>query len=206
LYWQLVLPANEHLLLAPTHLTREFTWSWSGGFWRRQSALDQAELEQFTGVSEAAPLPAGVNSYLFSAIGACESLDIWTVRRGVLVFCCSLALLLLGLGLIYVPRARHPAMLFAAAVLLLAGAVFDPETAVLIGQASVLGLVFSAVAVLLARGVRAAPVQAPRMVGLRGSVDRSATEAYFRAALPGSHSSTATAPVALHLSTPDVES
>ena len=40
MYWQLVLPANEHVTVNPAGFTGEFTWDWEGYFWGRQPLLD----------------------------------------------------------------------------------------------------------------------------------------------------------------------
>ena len=45
MYWQLILPANEHVTANPAGFTGEFTWDWEGYFWGRQPLLDQAQLE-----------------------------------------------------------------------------------------------------------------------------------------------------------------
>ncbi len=166
LYWQLVLPAHEHLLSAPPNFTREFRWAWMGLGWRRQPSLDQQELESWIG---AVPSVDGVhpggdtaqqsqkaravstNQYLFSTMGATESLPLYTLSRARLVLVASLPLLVCGLLLIYFPAARHPAALFVVAVLVAAGSLIDPESAVLLAQASALGLVLATMAALLAR-------------------------------------------------------
>ena len=54
MYWQLVLPANEHVMANPDGFTSEFTWDWQGYFWGRRPLLDQPQLEEWAG---AAPAP-----------------------------------------------------------------------------------------------------------------------------------------------------
>ena len=77
-------------------------------------------------------------------------MTIWTARRSSLVFASSFALLLGGLALIYVPLARHPGTLLAAAILLIAGAVIEPEGAMLLAQAAALGFGLALLAAALA--------------------------------------------------------
>ena len=45
LYWELIMPATDHLLLAPADFTGEYTWTRSGLLWHRQPGIDQAKLE-----------------------------------------------------------------------------------------------------------------------------------------------------------------
>lgn len=216
LYWQVVLPATEHLVFAPNHFTAEYGWEWSGFFWHRRPSMDQRDLETWSGAvtdnklevaggdgqepSAARYRAAGTkstNQYLFSTVGTLEPLSIYTLGRARLVLWASLPLLIGGLLLIYVPAARHPAVLFALAVAVAAGAFIDPDLALLVAQASSLGVVLAAVAALLARG---APRPAlPITVVVRGSsqalVERGQTEMYQRAPSGGVPASTATNPL-----------
>ena len=61
IYWQLILPANEHLVASPDGFSGEFVWRWSGWFWfwGRNPLLDQAELESW---AEAAPARCSARS------------------------------------------------------------------------------------------------------------------------------------------------
>ncbi len=205
LYWQVVLPNNEHLLTSSPRFAGESAWTWKGLLWQRQAALEQPELERLLGVTAATALPEASNRYLFSAVGSPESLELWTARRSSLVFTASLAVLLCGLALVYIPALRHPGLLFVVAVLLVAASLIQPETAVLLAQSAALGLVLSLVGWWLARtGARRPPMTAP----IRGSsravaIDRSATEMYHRAAKGSSHASTATAPMPVPSSSPE---
>ena len=56
-FWQLVLPANEHLIVNPDGLSSEFTWSWEGYCWARRPAADQAQLELWAGATPRIPCP-----------------------------------------------------------------------------------------------------------------------------------------------------
>ncbi len=219
LYWQVDLPGTEHLISAPDHFTREFSWVWSDYLWRRRSSLETRELEAWIGQPERGDAAAmretpdvveqrqttasnASNRYLFSTVGTVEPLEIYTLSRARLVLWASLPLLIAGLLLIYFPTARHPGLLFAVAVLLAAGTLFDPELALLVAQASALGLVLTALAALLSHsGVRS---PTPSTVAVRGSSmslgERSATELYLRGPSSPSPASTSTEPLVPSLS------
>jgi hypothetical protein len=178
MYWQLVLPETEHLVLGPAPLTPESTWGWSGLYWGRKPLLDQARLEAWCGARHLAPVPARTNCYLFSAPGGVESCPVYTANRSLIVLVASGLVLAVGLVLIYVPAARHPAALFTLAVVLAAALVFYPEPALLASQAASLGVVMAAVAGwLYRRGARRRgrgwPREAPSSVIDRGSVRSS---------------------------------
>ncbi len=114
------------------------------------------------------PESAAANRYLFSRLGPQVELDVWTIRRSWLVLAASLATLLAGLALIYAPAARRPGVLLVAGVLLAAGALAEPETTILVAQASVLGLALALLAVWLASRVRHESLPSPPV--MRGVV------------------------------------
>ena len=222
LYWQLVLPENEHVLFAPSSYTEEHAWVWSDYFWQRQPTLDEHDLENWIGVAGATarfpgetsrqyaarqPLStSSTNQYVFSAVGSIEPLDLYTLSRARLVLFGSLPLLACGLILIYFSAARHPAALFVLAVVLAAASFVAPRSALLLAQASAMGLVLVGVAVLLARML---PRAAPAVIPLRGSSqairERGVTERYQRPP-SGSSQPPSTATDPLVPTSPEVDS
>ena len=56
MYWQLVLPANEHVTANPAGFTGEFTWDWEGYFWGRQPLLGSGAIGVLGGRHAAARL------------------------------------------------------------------------------------------------------------------------------------------------------
>ena len=130
-------------------------------------------------------------------MGTVEPLRLYTLGRARLVLLASLPLLVFGLGLIYVPWLRHPATLFVMAILVAAAGLVAPQVALLLAQASLLGLVLLGVAALMARLVPRAAVPTPPARGSSYAViERSVTELYHRSPGGGSHpASTATNPL-----------
>jgi hypothetical protein len=207
LYWQLTLPENEQLLFAPTSHSEESSWAWSGFYWQRQPTLVERELESwiaaglagdsFRPPAEPARQAAGANRYVFSGAGTIEPLEVYTLSRARLVLVASLPVLLCGLALIYFPVARHPAALFVLAVVVAAGSFVAPRSALVLAQASVLGLALAGIAALLAQML---PRPAPATIPVRGSSqslrERSVTERYPRLPAPSVQPpSTATDPL-----------
>jgi hypothetical protein len=210
LYWQLIVPSGEHVVLSPERYTEELGWVWSDFFWQRESTLGEQDLERWVSAGTAAdesfrPGAASLartsggsaNRYLFSTVGTVEPLRFYTLGRARLVLLASLPLLVFGLGLIYVPWLRHPATLFVMAILVAAAGLVAPQVALLLAQASLLGLVLLGVAALMARLVPRTAVPTPPARGSSYAViERSVTELYHRSPGGGSHpASTATNPL-----------
>jgi hypothetical protein len=146
LYWQLAVPRDEHLWLAPAGMTPELTWRWHElfgdfGYWDRQSNLDQRQLEQLLGASRQAPLPAGANQYLFSTFELPQQVEFSTASRLTMLLLASGLVVCGGLLLIYIPVLRHPAVLLVVSIAVVAVALLYPEPAIQFAQAAVLGVV-----------------------------------------------------------------
>lgn len=211
-YWQLLTPPGEHLLLAPARYTREFRWQWTVPLWTREPTSDDNALSLWCGLpDESSKLSAGnpepvagdppaattANVYLFSAMGSLDPLVVHTSSRARLVLWASLPILLMGLSLIYFPKLRHPAVAFVLVLLVLAASLIDSEAALLLAQASVLGLLLIGVGMLLARR-SLQPVVLPT-TPVRGSsqalIERGTTEIYHRLPSGSAPPSTATDPL-----------
>ncbi len=211
LYWELTVPAGEHVLFAPDGYVAEQHWTWRDFFWQREPSLNERGLENWIALlpgdmqrsadaaGQGETHEAGVaNRYLFSTVGGIQPLSLHTLSRARLVLYASLPLLLMGLVLIYVPAARHPALLLLAGVALVGASLVAPESALLLAQASVLGLLLAGMAALLVRLLPERPVVAPA-AGSGSSyaaVERGITELYQRPPSGGSRSpSTSTDPL-----------
>jgi hypothetical protein len=153
LYWQLVLPRNEQVMVAPADFTGEFRWGWNGLFWGRIPALEQPQLEAWCGSRRFIEVPADTNRYLFSTLGNVTRCELRTGQRAFIVMAASGAALVIGLLLIYIPAARHPAALFLGAIVLGACAFAYPEATLLVAQAASLGVLLSLAAAVMRRGV-----------------------------------------------------
>jgi hypothetical protein len=153
LYWQLLLPAEEHLIAAPRGFTSEFLWRWNNFYFGRRPTMDEADLASWVGLAQSTDAypTTGLNCYLFSTLGQPESCEVPTVGRTEIVFLASALVLLAGLILIYFDVARHPAILLAAVVALAGCAAFYPEVTFLAAQSSVVGLLLVLLAVALRR-------------------------------------------------------
>ena len=42
-YWQLILPASEHVVSEPRDYTAEYVWAWTGAWWGRVPVMDQSD-------------------------------------------------------------------------------------------------------------------------------------------------------------------
>ena len=116
------------------------------------AAWEQADLEKWVGTrTTASPLPEATNRYLFSANGNLQRFTAKSVARWEIVFLASAIVLIVGLLIIHVLAVRRPSALFVAAVVLVAFAVWLPDTALLLAQAAVLGLLLLVVALWLRR-------------------------------------------------------
>lgn len=154
MYWQLAIPRDEHLLLAPTALTPELAWHWEPllgelGFWDHRASLDQRDLEKWIGASQQDDLPSGTNQYLFSGFGLVDRVEFLRVGRLSLLAGLSLLTLVLGLLLIYVPLLRHPLLLLPLGLAVAVLGLLFPEPAIQAAQAAVLGASIALTAFLL---------------------------------------------------------
>jgi hypothetical protein len=196
MYWQLVLPPDEHLLSAPASTTAEYLWSRQGWTWQRQSLLDERALAAWLGISEEESLaPAGAQRYLLSVSKTGDSYLLPIVPRAALVLLAAGGILCLGLLWIYIRQVRRPAVVFAAAVVLVAVCLLFPEPAIVLCQAASLGLVLIVMVALMRRWFGVAP---PVMVrGAASSTQgHSSTEFLYQTAPASSGSTGAARPLA----------
>jgi len=215
MYWQVILPSDEHLIYESSDLTREFQWFWEPQRWGRESLMEQNQLEALCGAIPLPEVPLQTNRYLFSAVGSNGPLEIRTAKRTWIVLLASGVVLAWGLALVYTPVVRRPLVLIAVGVALMIFGLWAPDVALLVMQAAVLGGVLAMLAALISRQVRFRR-ESQRVV--RGSsivpgVDVTSTETIppqdfsLRPAPPrDEQASTATAPIVMEIPTSDSQS
>jgi hypothetical protein len=198
LYWQLIVPRNQHLLTSSSGLNPEFRWEWAGLHWARANLLDQADLESWTGTLREPPASDLLNVYLFSVIGSNPPLKVRIARRSTIVFFASSLALAIVLAALYAGPLRRPRWLVAIGVALGVMALAYPEGAILLSQAATLGVGLAIVAALLHRVVpREAVAEDVSSLSTGAFVERSTTEVFHRPQPSASPSSTASVAVAL---------
>jgi hypothetical protein len=199
-YWQLCLPADEHLLLPPARLAAEMRFS--AGAWPawRQPALSQEQLELWIGASRQDPLPRGANQYLFSTLGQMPSaLDFTSAGRRVLLMGGAGLALALGLLVLNLRAARRPLVLLVIAVGIAALGLAWPEAALVIAQTAVLGVAVACAVGLWMWASSGRPVgspPAPSAASRPGSEVRLAETPAVRSERSATPLTTATAPAA----------
>jgi len=150
MYWQLVLPEDQMLLLPPSDLVAEMAPAAGLWPWLRQPVMDQTQLEAWVQATRQPPLPRGSRAYLFGTLSRWPVLEAVVVARRLLVVAASSGVLVVGLLLIHLPALRRPAPLWVGAVAIFAGSLVAPETALVVAQAGWLGMVVVLVAAVMA--------------------------------------------------------
>ena len=159
--WQVVLPPDEHVLVDPDGFTPEYHWGWYPvlywgdtpllKYWGRRPRWEQADLQRLTAASQADQLRTKTNRYSYSALGAPDRIEFYTAPRSAILLVASGSVLVTGLVFLFAPVSRRPALLLLLAVALAGLAIYSPAWAILLAQASLLGLVLVLVAAVLKR-------------------------------------------------------
>jgi hypothetical protein len=197
-YWQLCLPADQHLLADPAGFVPEMTYSWRNWLWDRRGALEQEDLEKWIGASRQDPVPAQTNQYLFRSFGTLESLPLFAASRRLILAIAGVLVLGVGLLVLHVRSVRHPAAGLALAVGIVVTGLIWPAAGLLLAQGATLALAVVGVAVLWQWGTSGQSAWSPVEPARDTAPARerpSTTAAALRAepALPPA--STATAPL-----------
>ncbi len=205
-YWQLVLPASEHVVLAPKDYAAEYDWEWTGAWWGRVPTKEQLDLEAWVGAASDEPLdavPEATSRYLFSRFGPPKTVEFTTAGRTWIVGGASGLALLVGLLLIYVPGLRHPFFGLVLVVLLAGSAVAWPGASLLLSQAAGMGVVLSLLGAILYRGVARRRRRTVRRDVPSSVFERGSTQAQFGSSEVELLRSTATEPDAAAVHTPE---
>ena len=203
MYWELVLPSNEHVVVGPEGFTAEYEWGWNRSFWGRRPAMDPWQLEEWSGAEQLNDMSESVSRYLFSRPGPADRGELRTANRWLIVLAASSAVLLGGLLLIYVPASRHPAGLLVVALVLVGASISYPGPALLTCQAASLGLALALLGALLHRALG----RSRGTVGARepssSILDRHSTQAQYRQPVEAEQASTETVPLEMSMPHPD---
>jgi hypothetical protein len=202
-YWELLLPPNEHLIVAPEGLTGEYRWGWTGSFWGRKPLLGQAQLEAWAHAPRAGAVPEQTSRYLFSSLTPVGRCELRTANRWQIVLIASSAVLALGLLLIYVPAFRHPALLLVAAIALLAAIAVYPGPVLLAAQAASLGVALTLLGGLLNRLLGPGRVGRRRPDTPSSVFERGSTQAQYPRPVEGESAPTETGPAPVPVRTSD---
>ncbi len=166
-YWQLILPSDEHVVSEPMQLTSASEWQWLGVFWGRQPLKSQAELEDWSGASQQIAPTAAQNQYLYSGITSVSSIELMTAPRWLIVLAASACVLAVAIAYAYIPKRQRMWLMVVLATVIVFAAVAYPGITLMLAQASVLGLVLAVVSLVISRlmanapGHRAVPVISP---------------------------------------------
>jgi hypothetical protein len=151
LYWQIVLPGDLHVIRAPRQMTSASQWQWLGSFWGRRPSRSQAQLEEWVGASTQLAATGSLTEYLFTGLAPLQSIEVVVAPRWLVVLAASAGVLVIAMAWIYLPAIRRGPLLVAVAFALAGLAIAFPVPALLLAQASVLGLVLAGLALLIAR-------------------------------------------------------
>ncbi|MEX0867127.1 MAG: hypothetical protein WD030_07200 [Pirellulales bacterium] len=150
-YWQVVLPRNTHLLTASQDCTPIYRWGWRLLGFGRQPLLRQDDLADWVGVAPGAPIPDNSNQYLFARFAGGAAPRLNTVDRSWIVAVAGGGVLLVGMLLAWMPMLRHPLVILATLLGLLAVGFLYPEPVLVAVQVGAVGLALLLLAMFLRR-------------------------------------------------------
>jgi hypothetical protein len=150
-YWQVILPADKHIVDSPAQLTSASQWQWLGAFWGQSPALSQTDLEKWVSASTQIGPASTDNQYLFSGLLPVASIELVTAPRWLIVLGASLLAIAMVFGWHYLPPHLRSWMLLAVAVAIGTAAVSYPTAALLIAQAAAIGIVLATISLFVLR-------------------------------------------------------
>ncbi len=150
-YWQVVLPGDRHIIQTPDQLLPLDPRQWLEAFSGRRASKSQAELEAWVGATNQLGPSSAQSSFLFSGLAPVASIELLTAPRWLIVLVASGVILAVVSLWMYVPVVRRGWIAILFAVLVAGLAIAYPTPAVLLGQASVLGVFLAAIALALRR-------------------------------------------------------
>jgi hypothetical protein len=172
-YWQIILPGDSHVVRSPAQMTSASQWQWLGTFWGRRPVQSQSQLEEWSGATAQIAPAEGQTEYLFSSFSPLSSIEIVTAPRWLIVLVASSAVMAVACAWTYLPILRKPWAILLVALLISAAALAYPAAALLMAQASLLGLLLGLATMFLSRW-RARPRPLPVPISM-GSSQRTLT-------------------------------
>ncbi|MEX0613045.1 MAG: hypothetical protein WD229_13070 [Pirellulales bacterium] len=198
LYWQIVLPGDQHIVRSPVPMTSASEWQWLGSFWGFRPVMSQGDLEDWSGASAQLSPAAADNKYLFTGLAPVATIEVITAPRWLIVLAASAAVLLMVLVWVYVPQARRAWIVVGLTLVITGLAIAFPLPALLLAQASAVGVVVAAISVFIAR-IAARPAR-PTVAGpialSSGSSQRQLTPRADSILMPPVTAGASTAPTA----------
>lgn len=158
-YWQIVVPQDNHLVWASPTMGRSMTWSFDGWRLGRLPSHDDRALTALIGATPHLMSPGNPYLYVGSDV---RSFRVVTASRVVLWVTVGLFVLLSSLMLTHLPRTRHPLTAVFAATLFAGLLAIAPDAAVLAGQLAVIALVL--VIIMIAVRSLVAPRRSDRIL------------------------------------------
>lgn len=144
LYWQVIVPQDEHLVWATATMGRAMRWQFDGWKLKRVPMQSDADLVAWSGViSTDASMPPG-NRYLLVGIDS-GSLVAKTMSRLSMWLMVAVLVLATASLLIYAPAFRHPLMAVLGAVAIGGLLLLLPDAAVIAGQLMLVAMLIVAV-------------------------------------------------------------
>ncbi|MBI1899731.1 MAG: hypothetical protein HYS13_01295 [Planctomycetia bacterium] len=140
MYWQVSLPQDQHLVWSPAELTREFQWHWRGTHFEREPLMRPAELARWIEAPGEDGVPSAANQYVFSTLGELPRLEFASARRLWLVAGASAFAVGLSLLWMFAAWLRRPAAVLLVTAAFLSVGFMYPDPAVVLAQASLLGV------------------------------------------------------------------
>lgn len=161
--WQVVLPADQHLLTTPHDYAAQFHWQRSLLLWSRQpnfgyDRIDRVLDDAMSGKTGAplgeASLTAGLsnsNIYPVSCFGPPQPLVFWSMSRSAVVGCGAGLALLLGFLLIRIPATRHVLTFLVVGFAMSLAALWFAEPVKVLLQPAILGAAMAVIAAIIDR-------------------------------------------------------
>jgi hypothetical protein len=188
-YWQLLLPAHEHVVSDALGFSHEYQWGWNRLFWGRVPTIEQPQLEAWSGGEASGFAPQGANRYVYSTAGEVPVLRVATCRRSTLVLSASLLALVGAVAWRRLPEGARPAIATLGLALAAVVVLWRPDQSVLLLQAAALGLALSLVSLWIER--RLGP---PRLASWQGDGLWAARSSSITPHQPPALASTSSAP------------